>query len=124
MQFTYPIEIPADTESSDPTRVPCPLVKGVLKKVSVYFPWGCAGLVHIRILHYEHQLYPTNLGEWLSGNEIFIEFECAYEITEGKEHFKVEGYNEDDFYEHAPFVSFVVLPMEGLFTTPAAWVEG
>lgn len=124
MQYTFPIEIAASTLKSDPVRVATPLNKGRLVQVGVYFPWGCAGLAHVRILHYEHQLYPTNLDEWLAGNEIYIEFECAYDIEQGHTEFKVEAYNEDDFYPHTPVVDFVVLPVEGLFRAPPAWVEG
>lgn len=124
MQYTFPIEVAANTTEADPERVSTPLNKGRLVKVGVYFPWGCAGWAHIRILHYEHQLYPTNLDEWLTGNEIYIEFECAYDIEQGHTEFKVEGYNEDDFNPHTPVVDFVVLPIEGLFRAPVAWVEG
>lgn len=124
MQYTFPIEIPANTTESSPVRVSTPLNKGQLRKCSVYFPWGCAGLAHVRILHYEHQLYPTNPDEWLTGNEIFIEFECAYDIEQGFTEFKVEAWNEDDFYQHTPIVSFVVLPLVGLYTAPTFWAEG
>jgi len=97
---------------------------GTLKKVSVYFPWGCAGLVGIRIRHYEHQLYPTNLDDWYTGNEIFIEFECEYEIAEGHNEFKVEAYNEDDFYDHTPLVGFNVLRLAVGLPPTELWIEG
>lgn len=124
MQYTFPIEIAANTTKAAPVRVATPLNKGKLVKVSVYFPWGCAGLAHVRILHWEHQLYPTNLDEWLAGNEILIEFECAYNIEQGHTEFKVEGWNEDDFYPHTPVISFVVIPVSGLYRPETAWVEG
>lgn len=124
MEYAFEIEIPASTLESAPVRVATPLNKGRLTKVGVYFPWGCAGWAHIRILHFEHQLYPTNLDAWLAGNEIYIEFECAYDIEQGWTLFKVEGYNEDDFNPHTPIVDFVVLPVDGLFNPPVAWVEG
>jgi hypothetical protein len=124
MQFTYPIEVEPDTAENSPTRVSTKLCVGVLKKVGVYFPWGCAGLVGIRILHYEHQLYPTNLDDWYTGNEIFIEFESEYMILEGANEFKVEAYNLDDFYSHTPIVSFNVLRGEMGFATSQGWVEG
>jgi hypothetical protein len=124
MRYDFEIETAASTGQVEPTRVVTPLNKGRLIYGSVFFPWGCAGLVHIRILHYEHQLYPTNLDAWFSGNDILIEFECAYDIEEGWKEFKVEAYNEDDFYQHAPVVSFVVLPISGLYQPPVAWVEG
>jgi len=124
MQFTYPITVDPDTESDSPKRLASGLCRGTLSQVSVYFPFGCAGLVGVRIIHYEHQLYPTNPGEWFTGNDILIEFPDEYLIDQGWTEFKVEAYNEDDFYSHTPVVSFVVLPVDGPFTIPETWIEG
>jgi len=124
MEFTYPIPVEPNITKGSPTRVSTPLSAGTLKKVSVYFPWGCAGLVGIRILHYEHQLYPTNLNDWFIGNEILIEYESEYEITEGWNEFKVEVYNEDDFYNHTPIVSFNVLRGGEYIIPTETWMEG
>jgi len=122
MQFTYPVEIDPDTAKTDPARVQTKLCVGILKRVSVYFPWGCAGLVGVRILHYEHQLCPINLDNWYTGNEIFIEFESEYIILEGSNEFKVEAYNLDDFYSHTPIVGFNVLRGEMGFATSQGWI--
>lgn len=124
MQFTYPIEVEPDTTESSPERLQIKLCVGILKKVSVYFPWGCAGLVGVRIMHYEHQLYPTNPDEWFTGNEIFIEYESEYLIVEGPNEFKIEAYNEDDFYTHTPIVGFNVLRGGLAIPGAAGWVEG
>ena len=124
MQFAYPITILPNTTAAAPKREITKVCYGVLKQVSVYFPWGCAGLVGIRILHYEHQLYPTNPDEWFTGNEIEIKFSCEYLILQGWNDFKIEGYNEDDFYEHTPVVTFNVLPIGTSFLGGPAWVEG
>lgn len=124
MQFAYPIRVEPNTTETSPERVQTKLCAGILKKASVYFPWGCAGLVGIRILHYEHQLYPTNLDDWLTGNEIFIEFESEYMIIGGWNDFKVEAYNLDDFYSHTPIVSFNVLRGGLGFGAAPGWVEG
>lgn len=124
MRYEFPILVTVDTPKILPVRYRCKLVLGDLVKVSVYFPWGCAGLAGVRILHYEHQLYPTNLDEWFIGNEIQIEFACAYPIREGRNQFYVEAYNLDDFYSHTPIVSFDVMPTGTLLTTFSAWLEG
>jgi len=124
MQYTYPIPVEPSTTAASPERVSTPLCVGTLKKVSIYFPWGCAGLVGIRILHYEHQLYPTNLDDWYVGNEIFIEFECEYQIEEGHNEFKVEAYSTDDFYSHTPIVGFNVLRGVSGLPPTELWVEG
>lgn len=122
MQFTYPIEVDPDTTATDPKRVATKLCVGILQGVSIYFPWGCAGLVGVRILHYEHQLFPTNLDDWYTGNEIFIEFEAEYLILEGPNEFKVEAYNLDDFYSHTPLVGFNVLRGAMGGQTSQGWV--
>lgn len=124
MQYTFPIELAANTSASAPTRFDTKLDPGTLTKVLVYFPWGCAGLVGLRILYYEHQVYPSNAQQWFTGNEILIEFEDDFLIEEGWGEFKVEGYNTDDFYTHTPIVSFVVLPIGGPFVPPETWLEG
>lgn len=124
MQFAFDILVPANTTEQDPYRVATPLDYGQLVKVSVYFPWGCAALCGIRILHYEHQLFPTNLDEWFKGNEILIEFDCRYDILEGWNDFKVEGYNEDDFYAHTPIVTYNVLPFALGGPGLPVWIEG
>lgn len=124
MQFTYDITIEQNTTEADPTREKTKLCAGILRRVQIDFPWGCAGLVGIRILHYEHQLYPTSLDKWFIGNEISIVFDCEYPITQGWNEFKVEGYNEDDFYPHTPVVNFNVLPLGmGILEQPV-WIEG
>ena len=109
MHFNFPIEIAPNTAIASPERAQIKLSIGILPKVSIDFPWGCGGLVGVRVLHYEHQLYPTNPGEWFAGNDIFIEFMDEYLILEGPGEFIIEGYNLDDFYSHSPTVGFNVL---------------
>ena len=124
MQFTFDITIEPNTLKSEVKRKISKLCYGTLKKVSIYFPWGCAGYAGIRIIHYEHQLYPTNPDQWFTGNEILIEFDCEYDILQGWNDFKIEGYNEDEEYLHTPIISFVVLPIIGMYPPRETWVEG
>lgn len=124
MQFSFPITIPANTEITNPTRLETILCAGVLKKCSVYFPWGCGGLAHVRILHYEHQLAPVNIQQWYNGNDIYIEFRMEYPIYEGWVEFKLEGYNQDDTYPHTPIVNFVIIPFATSPTYPPTYFGG
>ena len=124
MQFAFPITILPSTPEAKPKREITKVCYGVLKQVSVYFPWGCAGLVGVRIIHYEHQLYPTNSDQWFTGNEIEIKFSCDYKILQGWSDFKIEGYNLDDFEEHTPIVTFNVLPITTMDMPGEPWIEG
>ena len=124
MLFTFPLEIVTGTQKANPKREQVKLCIGVIKKISVDFPYGCAGWVGVRIFHYEHQIYPTNLDEWLVRTKRPIEFECEYEITGGPGEFKIEGYNLDDYNDHTPIITFNVL-REGMpGPETIGWVEG
>lgn len=124
MRYQVSLAIPANTPKSNPVVEELALPFGELTECYVMFPWGCAGLAHVRILHNERQIYPTTTNEWFEGNDIEIVFDCRYELGEAWNRFKVEGYNEDDFYPHTPIIQFSVLPVSGLWVRPEIWVEG
>ncbi len=122
MQFTYAVTALANTTKDSPMRQKIKLAYGVLRKVQIDFPWGCAGLVGVRIIHYENQLYPTSRKTWFIGNEINITFDTEYPIDKGWNEFKVEIYNEDDFYPHTPVIGFNVLRFVGVAFGASDWV--
>lgn len=124
MQFAYEIETPANTTAKVPKRVATPLTVGILKRCTVAFPWGCAGYVGVRILHYEQQLCPLNRDSWFIGDDVHIVFDMEYLVLEGPKEFKVEAYNEDDTYQHIPIVSYNLAPLgiRGIGDIP--WVGG
>lgn len=124
MKYQVDLTIDPSTPESSPASEDLFLPFGELREGAVYFPWGCAGWAHIRIKHNEHVLYPTNPDKWFTGNDILIKFECMFELSEAWNLFQVEGFNEDDFNDHTPIVSFIVLPATGLFRAPVVWVEG
>lgn len=123
MKYQVSLDMDPQTLITDTDTEVLPLPMGILKEASIFFPWGCAGLAHIRIIHNEHVLYPTNPDEWFSGNNILITFECLYELTENWNRFKIEGYNEDDMYSHTPIIAFVVLPSNDEPFTFPVWLE-
>jgi len=124
MNFTFPVTADPNTEKASPKREVTGVAYGTLNQVDIYFPWGCAGLVGVRVIHYEQQLYPTNRSQWFIGNDIHIVFNDDYMIDQGWNEFKVEVYNLDDMYEHTVYVSFnIVVPPE--YGPPAeTWIEG
>lgn len=123
MRYQVSLTIPASTTEASPTVENIALPYGELTTCYVYFPWGCAGLVHVRVIHNERQIYPTSPDEWFEGNDIEIIFDCKYELGEAWNHFRVEGYNEDDFYPHTPIIQFTVLPATDLWVSPQVWLE-
>lgn len=124
MRYQVSLLIPASTSIATPASESLLLPHGVLDELEIYFPWGCAGLAHVRVVHNESQLYPTSPGEWFEGNDILIEFPCEYELLEAWNSFRVEGYNEDDFYPHTPIVGLTVLPARGSWASIPLHIGG
>ena len=108
MNYRKALTIPANTPASSPVAAGLSLPEGVIRLIRIYFPAGCCGLAHIRIMVTETQQWPSNLGEWFAGEDSEIEFEEAYRLTEAWNWVEIEGYNEDDTHDHTVTVQFAV----------------
>lgn len=109
MNYVVDMTIPLDTAKADMERQEIRLPKGVVKKVSIYFPWGCAGMVSIVVFEYEHQVWPTQHEKYYRGNEVLIEFPEDHDLPDEWNLFSVRGWSPGTEYEHTPIVSITVL---------------
>lgn len=109
MHYVVELAIPADTAEADMEKAEIRLPQGVIKKVGVFFPWGCAGMVKVKIFECEHQVWPTHLERHYSGDNILIEFPEDYELPEVWNLFSVRGWSPDTNHAHTPIVFFSVL---------------
>ncbi len=107
----YKVDIPvsANVAIKDATNITMGLTKGRIKKVEVYFPWGCAGLVGIQIIRNTWQLAPLTRGEWLTGNDLLLSHTYDYDLNVEPYELIVKSYNLDDTYEHTPFVIIEII---------------
>lgn len=100
MIYVFPFTLPPNTLKANPVRKEVNLVKGRIIKLGVVFPPGCLGLCGIRVIEREHQLFPSNTGEWFTGDDIDKDFEEDYPLLYPPFILKIEAYNEDDTYSH------------------------
>lgn len=103
MIYKIEVEVPANTAKADFVDTTMILTKGRIKRLSVYFPWGCAGLVGIQIIRRTYQLMPLTRGEWLTGNELLLNYNYNYGLDVEPYQLMVRCYNIDDTYAHTPF---------------------
>ena len=118
MDYDFDLSIPANTPESDPVTVEFKVPAGMITRVRIMIPEGCFGLVHVRIMHYEYQVWPSNPGEWYEGDGVQIEFDESYRLEEDWNPIRIEGYNEDDTYDHTIRVGLSVQPPS------VTWGEG
>lgn len=86
------------------------LAIGIVTWYSILFPPGCAGLVHCKIFHREHQIVPSKGDQDLSGDTFPIEWIDYYELYERPADFLARCWNEDDTYEHHVHIRIAVVP--------------
>ena len=110
--FTYDLEISANTSEGAPRELPVFLKHGVITRVNIVFPPGCAGLAHLQVFDNGHQVWPENEGGSFRGDSEVVTFQCYYPLLYEPFGLRLVGWNEDDSYPHTPMVRFEVLPEE------------
>lgn len=108
MFYEFALTIPANTPETDPVSMLAPLVAGTIDHVEVQFWAGHRGNVHVRIFDRQHQVWPTNLDDWLTSEAYTISFDEQYVLVDRPYTLIIEGYNEDTDYEHQVIVRFTV----------------
>ena len=112
MYYDFSFTIPANTPRKTPEELDCKLTNGIIHRVEVAFPAGCAGLVFLAIRKGLHQVWPTNPdgafntdGYTIAFNEYYQLFSAPYKLT-------LEGWSLDDTYDHTLEVRIGILPAE------------
>jgi len=96
--------------------------QGVIFRVWITFPAGCAGLVKVRVYHEGHPFIPVDQDAYISGDNYVFEYPVMYEITGAPEVITIEAWNEDDTYDHTIDVQMLIIPKEWL--QPVGGYEG
>lgn len=105
MLYSTEVTVPANTTKADYQSDTLKLTKGVITRISVFFPWGCAGLVYVQVVRRTWQVFPLTRGEWLNGNNRAFNFRSRIELTSEPYELIIRSYNLDDTYQHKPVVS-------------------
>jgi len=103
------ILIPANTTSSNPKITRFKINKGVIYRVWVDFPPGCAGLVRLRMYHEGHPFLPVDKDAYITGDNFVFVYPVFYEVLEEPMIISVECWNLDDTYSHTIHVQLLVI---------------
>ena len=108
MFYEFSLVVPANTPVTSPVSLAAKLVPGTIDAVEIQFWAGQRGNVHVRILDRQHQLWPTNLGDWITSDAYTVTFIEQYVLSEIPHTLHIHAYNEDTDYEHEIIVRFSV----------------
>jgi len=116
------ITLTANKTEATATNTQFQVNQGVIYRVWIHFPPGCAGLVHTRIYHQGHPFLPVEEDKYLRGDSYTYEFPVMFEIKEPPELITIKAWNTDELYEHTIDVSFLIIPKE--WVLPVGSYEG
>jgi hypothetical protein len=101
MNFQKTVTIPSGTSASSPTRTRMRLTAGMVASFQITFPSGCMGLVGLRVLRGNLQLWPLVTGEWYVADDFVISLPEQFPLDAAPYDLVIEGYNTDDTYDHS-----------------------
>jgi hypothetical protein len=86
----------------------------VATRFLVYPRPGHAGLAHMVIRYHEHIVAPTTEGMSLAGDTFPIDWDDQIDLEQPPHELVLEGWNEDDTFEHSFYIAVVVVPRSQL----------
>jgi hypothetical protein len=98
--YSFDLTIPANTPAAYPVSLLCAVSSGVVERVMVVFPTGCATLAHVRVFRGAHQLWPSNLDGSFASDGEFLDFDEDYPVLDAPFELTFTGWNDDDTYSH------------------------
>jgi hypothetical protein len=102
--FQVKLTVPANTPVTSPVRASVDVEGEVLSGMVKFIPYGVCGLAYYRVLYGLEQLYPKEPGTWDTGDGIVDYVPIGWIMPEHICEITVEGYNEDDTFEHAIYL--------------------
>ena len=96
--------------------------RGVIHKVDIVFPSGCAGLVKVAIFLGSSPMIPSTAGMTISGDGEIVNIPEFVNLRKDFNIITIKGFNEDDTYDHTILFRIYVLPKAVLL--PVGATEG
>jgi len=110
MFYEHDIVIPPNTHTETFLSQTLRLTRGIIKRVDLVFPAGCAGLVGVRIVKHSFQVIPLNYPKWIETDAETVSIQSEIDLTEIPYELEFQGYNLDDTFEHTIRVRVLMEP--------------
>lgn len=109
MIYVATIKTPHLTYQAAPVLTRVPITEGILYHAEFYFPPGPSGLVYAQLWDGSHQVFPSNEGEFFSGDNVNIAFDDMYPKENPPDELQVITWSDDDTYDQICVVRFSIL---------------
>jgi len=108
--YSRSIAVPPNTVEGTFPETVIDLSHGVITRVIFRPRPGHASLLHVRVFHRRHQIFPENADDDLHGDTFPVEWSEWYEMFEKPFTLTIMSWNDDDTYPHTFDIAFATLP--------------
>ena len=109
--YEFDVTSPANTPQAAPTEVLAALVPGVVTQVSVQVPRGVAALTGAQVWRGDFQVWPSNPGGYLKGDNVNISWTEQYYLDDEPLTLRLRVWNNDDSFPHTITFRFALMPL-------------
>jgi len=109
--FTW-LTIPAGTSQENPATKTIEVEGEVLSEIAYLIPAGWCALAYFSIFYGIKQIYPAELGTWVTGDNLFRPVPLRWKLPESPVRLTVKGYNQDHAYPHTVYLWLLTKPEE------------
>lgn len=110
MIFSFDLTLSKSTIYTPVSQFEMKLCAGVIHKIDIVFPSGCMGLVSVGIFNALNKVWPTNSDKYFAANDEIITFREHHIFDVEPYTLYLQGWNDDDTFDHTITVRFGVLP--------------
>jgi len=104
--------IPANTPEPSPATKDIEIEGEVLSEIAYLIPPGWCALAHFALFYGIHQIYPEQLGTWVTGDDLYRSVPLKWPLPESPVKITIKAWNEDDTYEHSVYLWLLTAPEE------------
>lgn len=110
MFYSLTMAIPPNTRPDAPIERTIALSHGVITKVIFRPRPGHASLLHVKVYHGRHQIFPSSGDDDLHGDKDIIQWEDWYEINMKPFFLTISAWNDSQQYAHTFDIAFAQIP--------------
>lgn len=98
----YEVDINVETANTvdNKAKTVIKLTHGVIHQLGIYFPPGCANLVHVTINRGLNQIFPTNPDGSIKGDALNVQGREFHTLIKAPYQVEVFAWNESASYDH------------------------
>ena len=108
--YVVELQVPANTPDIDPIQKEIVLERGVITRIQVHFPPGCAGKVYTAAYEGHVQLFPRPAGSWLAGDGETVTAETFIPVLKDTVKLTIYAKSPGALYPHTITWRINVLP--------------